>query len=93
MAVPSCGAMRIQIIGHLDAAGADHVLRHQCGIAGDVRLHEARQQPRLEIVAAADIDADIEVDGLAAIEVRDLFGARATLCRCDHPELHQQQDA
>ena len=48
----------IEVVGHLDAAGADHVLRHQHRIARDVRPHEAGQQPRLEIVAAADIDAD-----------------------------------
>ena len=29
-----------------------------------------RQQPGLEVVAAADIDPDIDVDGLASVEIR-----------------------
>ena len=33
------------------------------------------EQPRLEIVAAADVDADIHVDRLAPVEIGDGIGA------------------
>ena len=63
--------LREQVVRHLDAAGAGHVLRHHGGIAGDVLAEVARDQPRLQVVFAADADADQHVDGLAAVEIGD----------------------
>ena len=65
----------IEIIGHLDAARSDHVLHHERRVAGNMRLHEPREQPRLKIIAAADVDADIHVDRLAPVEIGDGIGA------------------
>ena len=55
------------------------------GIAGDVLADMARDQPRLQIVFAADADADQHVDGLAAIEVGDRLRLRR------HGRAAQQQ--
>ena len=49
-----------------DAAGARHVLRHDGRLARNVLAEMARQQPPIEVVAAADAVADDERDGLAA---------------------------
>ena len=83
---------RIEEVRHLDPAGADHVLRHQHRVARDMRTHMASEQPRLEVVAAADVDADIHVDGLAPVEVGDRVGAGAGRGERDRRHRHGQRD-
>ena len=58
----------------LQRAGARHVLRHDGRIAGDVLADVAGEMPRVEVVAAADREADHEVDGLALVELLDASG-------------------
>ncbi len=79
-AVPSRGACANRIIGHLDAAGAGHVLRHDRGVAWNVLAEMAGDEPRLQVVFAADADADQHIDGLAAVEFGDRLGVRRRAC-------------
>ena len=46
-----------------------HVLRHHGRVAGDVLADVAREHARVEVVGAADAVADVEIDGLALVEV------------------------
>ena len=68
---------RIDELRGAQAAGAGHVLRHDIGVSGDVLAEMARQQPAVEIVAAADAVADDQIDGLALVEILDAVGACA----------------
>ncbi len=52
-------------VGETDARRALHVLRHHRGVAGKVLAEVARQQTGIEVVAAADAVAGVDVDGLA----------------------------
>ena len=56
---------------------ARHVADDDAGIARDVAAHVVGDRAPGEIVAAADRAADQQLDGLAAIEVRDRLGLRA----------------
>ena len=51
-------------------AGARHVLRHEGRIAGDVPRPVARHRAGVEVVAAADVEADHQLDALAGEERR-----------------------
>ena len=62
----------LQKIGHHDAAAADHVLRHDGGIARQMRSEIAGHQSRITVVGAADIHANHEIDVLATVEIRHL---------------------
>jgi hypothetical protein len=52
------------------AARARHVGHHHGGIAGDVFGHVPRQEPRVDVVAAAGRRADDHRDLLALVELR-----------------------
>ena len=71
------GADIVEPVGEPQAAGALHVLRHDVRIAGNVLAHVAREHARIEVVAAADAVADIEIDGLALVEVGHALRAAA----------------
>ena len=86
--------LREQIVRHVDAAGAGHVLRHHVGIARNVLADMARHQARMQIVFAADAHSDQHVDGLAAIEVGRRLGLRGRRCHAREQEQstkHRQQ--
>ena len=40
-------------------------------MAGDVLADMARDEPRLQVILAADAHADQHIDGLAAVEIGD----------------------
>ena len=79
----------VEIVEHLQPAGAGHVLRHDARIAGDVLADVASHQPRLDVVLAAGADPDQHVDRLAAVEVRHRIG----LCRRRRNDQCQRQRA
>ena len=66
---------RIEVVGHFDAAGADHVLRRpRSGLPGICLPMKRAISRDFDVVAAADIDPDQDVDGLAAVEIGDAVG-------------------
>ena len=67
----------VEPVGEPQAAGAFHVLRRHLRIAGNVLAEMARDQPRVDVVAAADAVADHHVDGLALVELGRRLGGRA----------------
>src|SRR6185295_4918760 len=73
-----------QVVRHVDAARAGHVLRYDDRIAWNVLADVSCHEPRLQVVFAADTRADQYVDGLAAIEVRDRLGLRRQGGRKQH---------
>jgi hypothetical protein len=90
-AVP--GRDRLQKIGHDDAAAADHVLRHDGGVARQVRSEIAGHQSRVAVIGAADVHADHQIDGLATIEVGYLIGDRAACERVGPGKRKNRDDA
>src|SRR5262249_12900033 len=56
------------------AAGALHVLHHDRRVARDVLAQVPSDGPRIEVVAAADAVADVEVEGTAFVEVPRALG-------------------
>ena len=72
----------VEIIGDDQPGGARHVLDDDGGIAGDVPAVVIGQRAGGDVVAARRRAGDRKLDGLAAIKVRDRFGA----CR-----RHEQQ--
>ena len=56
---------RSRVVARPAGAGARHVLRHDGRMAGDVLADMARDRRRIEVVAAADREADQEGDSLA----------------------------
>ena len=58
------------VVGHHQAAAARHVAHDHLRIAGDVLADMTRNQPRIDVVAAAGGEADIERDGLVLVELR-----------------------
>ena len=60
-----------QMRGRRVAAGARHVRYHHRGIAGDMLGHMPRQEPRVNIVAAAGGRADEHCDLLTLVKLRD----------------------
>jgi hypothetical protein len=58
-------------------------------MSGNVVAEPVRDQPRVKIVAAADAVANVEVDGLAAVEIGDILRAR----RADLRQRHSQSNA
>jgi len=66
-----------EIIDHLQAAGADHVLRHERRLARNVAAHMARHEACDGVVFAAGADPDQHRNGLAAIEIGHRIGSRA----------------
>ena len=82
-AVPSRGAALRDIVGGAHRARAGHVLHHDVRIAGNESRHVAREQPHVDVVAAAGVVADDDVDALALVEIGDCVGLR---CRA-----HRQQ--
>ena len=85
----------VEIIRRPQAAGARHGLHHDERIARDVPPHVVREQARVEIVAAARREADIEVDGGALVEgfhrllrqrrIAEACGRHAERCRQQCP--------
>src|SRR5262249_22465330 len=69
------------------AAGAFAVLRNDVGLARDVLAEMARDEPAVEIVAAADAVADHQRDVLAAVAILDAVGAG----RIGHAEDKSEQ--
>src|SRR5437016_5870642 len=67
-----CGAVArrdlVDVIRGLEAAGARHVLRDDGRLAGNVLAEMARDQPAVEVVAAAGGIADRDRDDLAGEE-------------------------
>jgi hypothetical protein len=76
-----------EIVGHLQPAGAGHVLRHHGRIARDMLADMPRHEPGPQVVLAAHADADQNVDRLAAIEIGNRSGARR------RSEAGEQDDA
>src|SRR5262245_6686867 len=66
---PVLGCRVVEEVGQPHAAAALHVLRHHGRIAGNVFAEMARQHARIGVVAPADAGADVNCDGLAAVEV------------------------
>ena len=65
---------------HLDGdrqatADAACKLHHDIRVAGDVFRHRVREQPGIEVVAAAGAAAHDEGDGLALVKILDAVGA------------------
>jgi hypothetical protein len=58
----------VERVGHGETAGARLVLHDDARRAGNVRCHVAREQPRIDVVARADADADHDPQRLAAKE-------------------------
>ena len=56
--VPSCGAAAKDEIRRPHASGAGHVLHHQVGLPGICLAEMARQQARIDVIAAARSKAD-----------------------------------
>ena len=50
----------VERVGHGEAAGAGLILHDDGRLAWDMRGQVARQQPRIDVVARADADADHE---------------------------------
>ena len=67
----------VEPVGEPQAAGAFHVLRRHRRIAGNVLAEVARDQPRVDVVAAADAVADHHLDGLALVELGRRLGGCA----------------
>ena len=67
--VPSFGAIVLDVLRGLGAAGARHVLDHDGRLAGDVAAEMARHRARVDVVAAARSAADDHLDGLAGVVV------------------------
>src|SRR5262249_45470277 len=59
----------VEPVGGDAGTGARHVLWHEAWIAGDVPRPMPRDRASIEIVAAADIEADHELDALAGVEI------------------------
>jgi hypothetical protein len=69
-ALPSFGAAGgVEPVGETQARRALHVLRHHGRAAGQMGADVPREQPGIEVVAAADRVAGIGVDG-PALEIR-----------------------
>src|SRR5439155_9480249 len=66
-AVP--GTDIVEPVGKPHAAAAFHVLRQDRWITRNVLAEMAGDHPRVEIIAAADADIDVEIDGFAAVEI------------------------
>ena len=62
------------IVCGFERAGARHVLRHHGRVAGDVLADVAGEMASVQIVAAADREADHHVDGLALVELLRALG-------------------
>src|SRR4051794_17599281 len=58
----------VEPVSEAEAAGALHVLRRHRRIAGDVLAHVTRDQPGIDVIAAAHAVADHEIDVLAFIK-------------------------
>ena len=56
------------------AAGALHVLHHHGRVAGQVSTEMARDEPRIGVRAAADIESRDEAQRTTAVEFRDIIG-------------------
>jgi hypothetical protein len=69
---------REQMIGRAHAAAAHHVLHHDRRIARNVLAHVAGERTRINVVAAAGVGGDHEIDGLTLVEIRDLVGGGCT---------------
>ena len=74
IAVPSLGATRIEEGRGVAAAGARLVLAARCRIARNEAAEMAGDDARIDVVAAADVAADDEIDGLAGVEIRGRRG-------------------
>ena len=72
--VPSLRRHVGEPVGGIEPAAAQHVLRDDVGIAGNVFGQVLGQQPRAQIIVAAGGDADHHLDGLALVEVRHRIG-------------------
>jgi hypothetical protein len=69
--VPSRGRSVVEVVDRAQTAGARHVLHDHFRIAGNDVPEMARQQPGIDVVAAARAGADDQIDLLAPVEVRD----------------------
>jgi hypothetical protein len=75
-----------QPVGEPQAAGALHVLGQQGRIAGNEPAHVAGEHAGIDVVAAAGRVADIDLDGLAPVEIGDAVGPAGD----DRPEPEHQ---
>ena len=69
------GRDREDVLRGLEASRPRHVLRDHFRITRDVLAHMAREQPRIEVVAASRGEADDHRDGAAGIKILDAGGA------------------
>jgi hypothetical protein len=58
-------------------AGAGHVLRNDRRIAGDMLSDMTGDEASIDVVAAAHLPADHQLDALAAVEAREIVGRAA----------------
>jgi len=72
------------VIGGKRAAGALHVLHHHGRVAGQVSTEMARDEPRIGVRAAADIESGDEAQRATAVEIGDIVGAGRSGCGQDH---------
>jgi hypothetical protein len=64
----------VEPVGHGEAAGTRHVLRHHRRVARDVLRHVLGDEATVEVIAASRNGADVIGDGLAPEEVLDRIG-------------------
>ena len=67
----------IKLVGHAERARARLVLHDDAWIAGNVFRQIAGQQPRVDVVARADADADDQAHHLALVEGGDIVLRRS----------------
>ena len=79
----------VELVRQRQRAGAGRVLDYDRGVARDICPHVARQDPRDAIVGAAGAIADRQRDGLASVEVGDLFSPHIAKRR-GHAETNER---
>src|SRR5262249_4783775 len=67
---------RIDEVRGLQRARTWHVLRHHGRVAGNMLADVAREVPTVQVVAAANREADYQIDGFALVEFLDTLRRR-----------------
>src|SRR5262249_7538280 len=77
------GGDLVNIVGRYDRAGTRSVLDHDVGPTGNMPHKVSSHRARREIVAATDVGADHDGDGLASVELSDRLRLRLLRKRHD----------